>query len=364
MTIKDIDLEEHSEITGFMEELKKIGEKIAESAVTEKPTWIGHSSKYKNLINTLALFQTFESAERVEVLMNISPEKTFREIAEKIGKSIGAVQNHIKKLLDTGLIEAVEGGKYKISEFGLLMLGVLKIVDNIYNKVVVQHVMLEKKKKIEEAIKSLEKVAAIGGESPEIERYKRKLKKQLKKLEQELEEKLGSPNRRKCEETLAKMFGVNILSNYRSVYRIGGEPLEVKAKIFIKPEYIGRIREIIEETCGELGILEILSVENAVPEGFKIDPKHKGYDSPTNTLKWDGTWCTPPDPVFNLEARSEEELSREISYTIHPNKLVRGVLFNPVLIIGLVREGKPIVKIRINLVNKPIWLTVISKKRE
>ena len=109
---------------------------------------------------------------------------------------------------------------------------------------------------------------------------------------------------------------------------------------------------------------EDLSVENAVPEGFKIDPKHKGYDSLNNTLGQDGTWCTPPDPVFNLEARSEEELSREISYTIHPNKLVRGVLFNPVLIIGLVREGKPIVKIRINLVNKPIWLTVISKKRE
>ena len=144
----------------------------------------------------------------------------------------------------------------------------------------------------------------------------------------------------------------------KSTYHIGLDKLEVKAIIRIKPEY--DYRAIEKKLGSKFGQITILSVENAVPEGFKIDPKHKGYDSPTNTLKWDGTWCTPPDPVFNLEARSEEELSREISYTIHPNKLVRGVLFNPVLIIGIVREHETIEKVKIKLLKKEHLITVLS----
>ena len=143
----------------------------------------------------------------------------------------------------------------------------------------------------------------------------------------------------------------------KSTYHIGLDKLEVKAIIRIKPEY--DYRAIEKKLGSKFGQITILSVENAVPEGFKIDPKHKGYDSPTNTLEWDGTWCTSPNPVFNLEARSEEELSREISYTIHPNKLVRGVLFNPVLVIGLVRENETIEKVKIKLLKKEHLITVL-----
>jgi len=71
-------------------------------------------------------------------------------------------------------------------------------------------------------------------------------------------------------------------------------------------------------------------------------------------LHFDGTWAS--NKV--LDPRYSEQRTSEVKYIIHPKYFVRASKFNPVIVIELVREGRPIATAKLKLFKEDKYINV------
>ena len=118
----------------------------------------------------------------------------------------------------------------------------------------------------------------------------------------------------------------------------------------LKPDYdYDAILEMLGDKCA--GIIVISRIEEAVPKDFKLDDKHENYDTTKNILYWEKSWA----PVRLLIQKTLIMDSSQFNYTLHPNYIVYARSFNPVIVIELIRDGKPIATEYFKLFKKDIF---------